>query len=130
MLGEVAKPGQNAFRDEPFEDRFGGLGQGQLDEFEDWAEWKITADDFERQSIASSRRAQPILTINATDSPIHAYVESRATAVTSHAAASTCTPSGSWRPANSSAIVASTRLASASSSSCAINSRTLDVFCT
>ncbi|GAB3190019.1 hypothetical protein FHX75_111242 [Micromonospora palomenae] len=31
------------------EDRFGGLGQGQLDEFEEWAEWEITAAEFERQ---------------------------------------------------------------------------------
>lgn len=29
-------------------DRFGGLGQARLDEFEDWTEWEITADEFER----------------------------------------------------------------------------------
>lgn len=30
------------------EDEYGGLGQARLDEFEDWASWAITADEFEQ----------------------------------------------------------------------------------
>ena len=39
---------------EHLEDRFGGLGQGRLDEFEDWAGWEITAEEFERRWAAGS----------------------------------------------------------------------------
>ena len=38
------------------EDEHGRLGQARVEEFEDWAAWEITADEFERAWVSAESR--------------------------------------------------------------------------